>query len=128
MWVKYHILTEAGIENLTEPETNPPLDPDFAHRDLYEHLLAGKEARWKFCVQIMPLEEAETYRYDPFDTTMVWRHRDYPLIEIGKLVLNRNPDAYFAQVEQSAFSPATFVPGIEASPDRLLQGRLFSYR
>jgi catalase len=75
----------------------------------------------------MPLADAETYRYDPFDVTRVWRHQDYPLIPIGRLVLDRNPENFFAEIEQAAFSPSSFVPGIEPSPDKLLQGRLFSY-
>jgi catalase len=75
----------------------------------------------------MPLEDAETYRTDPFDVTKVWRYQDYPLIPIGRLVLDRNPENFFAEIEQAAFSPASFVPGIEPSPDKLLQGRLFSY-
>jgi catalase len=84
-------------------------------------------AAWKAYVQIMPLEDADTYRYDPFDVTKVWRYRDYPLIPIGRLVLDRNPENFFAEIEQAAFSPANFVPGVEPSPDKLLQGRLFSY-
>ena len=73
------------------------------------------------------IEDANTYRFDPFDVTKVWSHKDYPLIEVGRMVLNRNPENYFAEVEQATFSPGTFVPGIEASPDKLLQGRLFAY-
>jgi catalase len=128
-WVKYHFRTEAGIENFTAEEagTMAGKDPDFATRDLFEHIAGGKEAAWKAYVQIMPYADAYSYRYDPFDVTKVWRYQDYPLIPIGRLVLNRNPENFFAQIEQAAFSPANFVPGIEASPDKLLQGRLFSY-
>ena len=128
-WVKYHFKTETGIANLTAEQaaTVAAKDPDNATRDLFEHLKGGGVAAWKAYVQLMPLEDADTYRYDPFDVTKVWRYRDYPLIPIGRLVLDRNPDNFFAQIEQAAFSPANFVPGIEPSPDKLLQGRIFSY-
>ena len=125
-WVKYHFKTETGIANLTGAEAAAH-DPDHATRDLFEHIRGGGVAAWKAYVQIMPVEDAETYRYDPFDVTKVWRYRDYPLIPIGRLVLDRNPDNFFAEIEQAAFSPSSFVPGIEPSPDKLLQGRLFSY-
>lgn len=129
VWVKYHFKTEAGIANLTAEEAAQMAgsDPDHATRDLHEHIRNGGEAAWQAYVQIMPYEDAATYAYDPFDVTKVWLYKDYPLIPIGRLVLNRNPDNFFAQIEQAAFSPANFVPGIEASPDKLLQGRLFSY-
>jgi len=128
-WVKYHFKTESGIENLTAEEAAAVVarDPDNATRDLYEHIRAGGTAAWKAYVQIMPLADADTYRYDPFDVTRVWRYKDYPLIPIGRLVLDRNPDNFFAEIEQAAFSPSSFVPGVEPSPDKLLQGRLFSY-
>jgi catalase len=128
-WVKYHFKTEAGIANLTGAEAGglAGRDPDHATRDLFEHIKSGKVASWKAYVQIMPFADAETYRYDPFDITKVWRYKDYPLIPIGRLVLDRNPENFFAEIEQAAFSPANFVPGIEPSPDKLLQGRLFSY-
>ena len=128
-WVKYHFKTETGIANFTAEEAAAiaAKDPDHATRDLYEHIKGGGVAAWKAFVQIMPLEDAETYRYDPLDVTKVWRYKDYPLIPIGRLVLDRNPQNFFAEIEQAAFSPSTFVPGIEPSPDKLLQGRLFSY-
>ena len=128
-WVKYHFKTETGIANLTSEEAASigSQDPDYATRDLFEHIKAGGNAAWKAYVQIMPVQDAETYRYDPFDITKVWRYKDYPLIPIGRLVLDKNPDNFFADIEQAAFSPANFVPGIEPSPDKLLQGRLFSY-
>jgi catalase len=128
-WVKYHFKTEAGIANLEAGEAAAiaARDPDHATRDLFEHIRSGRVAAWKAYVQIMPLGDADTYRYDPFDVTRVWRYRDYPLIPIGRLVLDRNPENFFAEIEQAAFSPANFVPGIEPSPDKLLQGRLFSY-
>jgi len=128
-WVKYHFKTETGIANLTSEEASAlaAKDPDHATRDLFEHIKGGGIAAWKAYVQIMPYEDAATYRYDPFDITKVWRYKDYPLIPIGRLVLDRNPQNFFADIEQAAFSPSTFVPGIEPSPDKLLQGRLFSY-
>ena len=128
-WVKYHFKTETGIANLTQDEAQALMarDPDHATRDLFEHIRGGGEAAWRAFVQIMPESDADTYDVDPFDVTKIWRYRDYPLLPIGRLVLNRNPDNYFAQIEQAAFSPANFVPGIEPSPDKLLQGRLFSY-
>jgi len=128
-WVKYHFKTETGIANLTGDEAAKLAahDPDHATRDLFEHIRKGGIAAWKAYVQIMPLADADTYRYDPFDVTKVWRYQDYPLIPIGRLVLDRNPDNFFAEIEQAAFSPSSFVPGIEPSPDKLLQGRLFSY-
>ena len=129
VWVKYHFKTEAGVENLTAEEATriAGTDPDHATRDLFEHIRGGGVAAWKAYVQIMPLADAATYRYDPFDVTKVWRYQDYPLIPIGRLVLDRNPANFFAEIEQAAFSPASFVPGVEPSPDKLLQGRLFSY-
>jgi catalase len=128
-WVKYHFKTETGISNLTVDEAAAlsSKDPDHATRDLFEHIRGGGIAAWQAYVQIMPLGDAETYRYDPFDVTKVWRYKDYPLIPIGRLVLDTNPANFFAEIEQAAFSPANLVPGIEPSPDKLLQGRLFSY-
>jgi catalase len=129
VWVKYHFKTEQGIQNFTREEAIQiaGADPDYLTRDLFEALAAGDEAAWKVYVQIMPLEDASTYRFNPFDVTKVWSHQDYPLIPIGRLVLNRNPENFFAEVEQAAFSPANVVPGISFSPDKMLQGRLFAY-
>ena len=129
VWVKYHLKTESGIQNLAAEEATALAgrDPDHATRDLDQHLRGGGTAAWRVFVQVMPLADADTYRYDPFDVTRVWRYRDYPLLPVGRLVLDRAPANFFADVEQAAFSPANFVPGVEASPDKLLQGRLFSY-
>jgi len=129
VWVKYHFKTESGIQCLTQEEAGKLAgsDADHATRDLFNHISNGGEARWKVCVQIMPYEDAFKYRFNPFDVTKVWPHKDYPLQQFGILVLNRNPENYFAEVEQSAFSPSHLVPGIEASLDKMLQGRLFSY-
>ncbi len=101
--------------------------PDYHTEDLFNAIAEGDYPSWTLKVQIMPEEEAAQYAYDPFDITKVWSHKDYPLIEVGKMVLDRNPENYFAEVEQSAFSPGNFVPGVEASPDKMLQGRLFAY-
>lgn len=129
VWVKYHFKTEAGIENFSDAEATKMAgeDADFATRDLFNHIADGKEAAWTAYVQIMPLEDAATYRFNPFDVTKVWPHDDYPMIPFGRLVLNRNPQNYFAEVEQAAFEPSTIVPGVEFSPDKMLQGRIFAY-
>ncbi len=128
-WVQYHWKTEQGIQNLTREEATKMKaeDPDHATRDLRQAIESGQHPSWRLEVQIMTPEQAKEYRFDPFDITKVWFHADYPPITIGRMVLNRNPENYFAEVEQAAFSPANFVPGIAASPDKLLQGRLFSY-
>ena len=128
-WVKYHFKTEQAIQNLTREEAAKMKseDPDHATRDLYEAIERGEYPSWRLEVQIMTPEQAREYRFDPFDVTKVWFHADFPPIAIGRMVLDRNPDNYFAEVEQAAFSPANFVPGIAASPDRMLQGRLFAY-
>ena len=128
-WVKYHFKTEQGIQNLTREEADvlKGTDPDHATRDLFAAIERGEYPSWRVEVQIMTPEQAANYRFDPFDITKVWPHGDVPPITIGRMVLNRNPESYFAEVEQAAFSPADFVPGIGPSPDKLLQGRLFSY-
>jgi len=128
-WVKYHFKTDQGIQNLTREEAEhlKGVDPDHATRDLYDAIARDDYPSWTLQVQIMKLEEADNYRFDIFDVTKVWPHGDYPPIEVGRMVLNRNPENYFAEVEQAAFSPANFVPGIAASPDKMLQGRLFAY-
>ena len=102
-------------------------DPDHATRDLFQAIQGGHFPSWRLEMQIMTPEQALNYRFDPFDVTKVWPHSDFPPQTIGRLVLNRNPENYYNEVEQSAFSPANFVPGIAPSPDKLLQGRLFSY-
>ncbi len=128
-WVQYHFKTEQGIKNLTREEATKLKgdDPDHATRDLYEAIARREYPSWRVEVQVMTSEQASEYRFDPFDITKVWFHADFPSMTIGRMVLNRNPANYFAEVEQAAFSPANFVPGIAASPDKLLQGRLFSY-
>lgn len=128
-WVKFHMRCEQGIANLMDDEAALLIgrDRESSQRDLFEAIEKGNFPRWKFFVQVMPEAEASQTPYNPFDLTKVWPHADYPLIEVGEFELNRNPDNYFAEVEQVAMSPANVVPGIGFSPDRMLQGRLFSY-
>ncbi|PAF52703.1 catalase [Helicobacter sp. 13S00477-4] len=128
-WVKFHLKTMQGIENLTNEEAATIIanDRESHQRDLFENIQKHNFPKWRMCVQIMPEEEAKTYRFHPFDLTKTWSQKDYPLIEIGIVELNKNPQNYFAEVEQAAFNPANIVPGIGYSPDRMLQGRLFSY-
>ncbi len=128
-WVQYHFKTEQGIQNFTGEEANNMrgIDPDCATRDLYEAIAKGDYPSWRLEVQIMTQEQAKKYRFDPYDITKVWPHADFPPMNVGRLVLNRNPENYYAEVEQAAFSPGNFVPGIGPSPDKMLQGRLFSY-
>ncbi|MFA7665806.1 MAG: catalase [Burkholderiaceae bacterium] len=128
-WVKFHFVTQQGIRNLSDAEAEALVgkDRESAQRDLYEAIERKDFPRWKMFVQIMPEQDAAKVPYHPFDLTKVWPKKDYPLIEVGVFELNRNPDNYFADVEQVAFNPANIVPGIGFSPDRMLQGRLFSY-
>ncbi|WP_434421738.1 catalase [Nannocystis pusilla] len=129
VWVKFHFVSQQGIENLTDAEAEAVIgkDRESHQRDLFESLEAGRFPRWKFCIQVMTEAQARSHRHNPFDLTKVWPHGDYPLIEVGVLELSRNPDNVFAEVEQAAFSPANIVPGVGFSPDRMLQARLFSY-
>jgi catalase len=128
-WVKFHFRSMQGIENHTDAEAAQVIagDRESAQRDLVGSIDSGNFPKWRFCIQVMPEADAATYRYNPFDITKVWPYRDYPLIDVGVIELNRNAQNYFADVEQAAFTPANVVPGIGFSPDRLLQGRLFSY-
>jgi catalase len=128
-WVKFHFKTQQGIQNMPQEEADRIVgeDPDYHTRMLFEAIDRGEYPRWTFKVQIMPEKEAETYRWNPFDLTKVWPHADYPLIEVGVLEMNKNPKNYFAEVEQSAFSPANVVPGISFSPCKMLQARIFAY-
>lgn len=129
VWVKYHFLTDQGIKNFTgaEAEEMAGKNPDYAVQDLHDAIERGDYPSWSAYVQIMPPEDAATYKVDPFDVTKTWYEEDYPLIPLGKLVLNRNPENFFAEVEQSTFAPSNFVPGIWTSPDKLLQARLMAY-
>jgi catalase len=128
-WVKFTFKTQQGIQNLMDDEAGEIIagDRESHQRDLYEAIERGEFPRWKLYVQIMNEEDANTYHIHPFDLTKVWPHADYPLIEVGEMELNRNAENFFADVEQAAFSPANVVPGISFSPDKMLQGRLFSY-
>jgi len=128
-WVKFHFKTMKGIKNFMQEEADKiaGTDPDWATRDLYERIERGVYPKWELSVQIMPEVEAETYEWNPFDLTKVWPHGDYPLIKVGIMELNKNPKNYFAEIEQAAFDPSNKVPGISFSPDKMLQGRLFSY-
>lgn len=128
-WVKFHFKSQQGIANLMDDEAKRLVadDRESSQRDLYESIEKGDFPRWAFYVQIMPEADASRVPYNPLDLTKIWPHADYLLMEVGVLELNRNPDNYFAEVEQVAMSPANVVPGIGFSPDRMLQGRLFSY-
>ena len=129
VWVKFHFRTQQGIRCITDQEAAElrGKDPDSNVRDLFDAIARGDFPRWTLYFQIMTEEQARRHKDNPFDITRVWPHADYPLIEVGVMELNRNPENYFAEVEQAAFSPAHLVPGIGLSPDKLLQGRLFSY-
>jgi len=128
-WVKFHFKTEQGIRCLTSDEAARigGQNPQYHQQDLYQALARGEHPAWTLKVQVMPEAEAARYRFNPFDLTKVWPYADYPLIPVGRMLLNRAPDNYFAHVEQSAFDPAHFVPGVGPSPDRMLQARLFAY-
>ena len=128
-WVKFHFRTQQGIRNLTDAESEMTIGKcrESHQRDLYDSIEMEDFPRWTMFIQVMPEKEASTCAYNPFDLSKVWFHGDYPLIEVGVLELNRNPENYFAEVEQSAFNPTNIVPGIGFSPDKMLQGRLFSY-
>lgn len=129
VWVKFHFKTQQGIKNFTDAEAGEMRgrNPDFAQHDLLTNIDAGNFPRWDMKIQVMTEEQAKTYQWNPFDLTKVWPHADFPLIDVGELELNKNPDNYFAHVEQSAFAPAHVVDGIGYSPDKMLQGRLLSY-
>ncbi|MGH3857192.1 MAG: catalase [Pseudonocardiaceae bacterium] len=128
-WVKYHFMTNQGIECFTQDEADQmaSMDTDYHTRDLYEHIDKGEYPSWTLKMQIMPFEDAKTYRFNPFDLTKVWPHSDYPLIEVGRMTLDRNPSDYHTEIEQAAFQPNNLVPGIGPSPDKMLLGRLFAY-
>ena len=129
VWVKFHLRSNQGIKNLTNAEAAGIVgqDRESHQRDLYEAIEKGDFPSWTLNIQVMTEAEAQQVTYNPFDLTKVWPHKDFPLIEVGIMELNRNPENYFAEVEQAAFNPASIVPGISFSPDKMLQGRLFSY-
>jgi len=129
IWVKFHFKTQQGIKNLTDEEAEKIIgkDRESNQRDLYESIEKGQFPRWNMKIQLMTEDQANKHKTNPFDLTKVWSHKEYPLIDVGILELNKNPENYFAEVEQSAFNPANNVPGIGFSPDKMLQGRLFAY-
>lgn len=129
IWCKFHWVCQQGIRNLTDAQAAALIaaDRDSAGTDLHRAIAQGDFPKWKLCIQVMTDEEARDFPFNPFDLTKVWPHGDFPLIEVGVMELNRNPQNYFAEVEQAAFNPAQVVPGIGFSPDKMLQGRLFAY-
>jgi catalase len=129
VWVRYHFISAQGIEFLTQEEADQlaSSDGDYHTRDLYEAIQRGDHPTWALKVQIMPFEDAKTYRFNPFDLTKVWPHADYPLIDVGRMTLDRNPTDYHSEIEQAAFEVSNFVPGIGPSPDKMLLGRMFAY-
>ena len=128
-WVKYHFHSDQGWQTFSNREAAAMAgsDADFHRRDLFEAIAHGRYPTWTLKVQVMPYEDAKKYRINPFDLTKVWPHRDYPLVKVGTMTLNRNPENFFADIEQAAFSPGNTVPGIGLSPDKMLLGRSFAY-
>ena len=128
-YVKWHFKTKQGIKNFTRESADAMrgMDPDYSQRDLFNAIAKGDFPKWRVCIQIMPEKDADAYHINPFDLTKVWPHGDYPLVEVGELVLDRNPVNYFAEVEQAAFEPKNIVRGMGYSPDKMLQARLISY-
>lgn len=129
VYVKYHWKPKAGVHSLDRHEATKLAgeDPDIATRDLYDIIAAGKTAEYELCIQIMKIEDELKQSFDPLDATKTWPEDKFPLMPVGLMVLDRNPENYFAEVEQAAFSPSNLVPGIEPSADKLLQGRVFAY-
>ncbi len=129
-WVKYHFISQQGVKNMTDEIAAKIAgkDTDFLQNDLFNAIEDGDFPSWKVYVQILPYQAGLTYKYDIFDVTKVVSLKDYPRIEVGQFTLNQNPANYFTEIEEAAFSPANLVPGVEASPDKLLQGRLFAYK
>lgn len=130
VYCKFHMKTDQGIKNLPVEVADKlaSSDPDYSLRDLYNAIERGDSPSWTMYIQVMTYDEAEKFPWNPFDLTKIWPQKNFPLIEVGKITLNENPSNYFAQIEQSSFAPSNLVPGIEASPDKMLQGRLFAYQ
>ncbi|MGD9692167.1 MAG: catalase [Phycisphaerales bacterium] len=129
VWCKFHFKSMQGVKNLTDDESAKTIadDRESHQRDLFNAIERADYPKWRFCIQVMTQTQAESFRWNPFDLTKVWPHAEFPLIEVGVLELNRNPENYHAEVEQSSFSPSALVPGIGPSPDKMLQARLMSY-
>jgi catalase len=129
VWVKFHLKTQQGIKCLTDQEAEAIIakDRESHQRDLLESIDNGDFPKWNMKIQVMLEDESKKCNFNPFDLTKVWPHKDYPMIDVGVIELNRNPENYFADVEQAAFNPANIIPGIGFSPDKMLQGRLFAY-
>jgi catalase len=129
IWVKFHLKTQQGIKNLSNQEAGEVIGKcrESHQRDLFGSIEKGDFPKWTMKIQVMTDEQAKKHYHNPFDLTKVWPHSEFPLMDVGVLELNKNPDNYFADVEQAAFNPANIVPGIGFSPDKMLQGRLFSY-
>jgi catalase len=128
-WVRYHFKTDQGVDFLLQDDADELAgkDGDYHTRDLHDAIEQGDFPSWTLKMQIMPFEDAKDYRFNPFDLTKVISHKDYPLVEVGKMTLDRNPSDYHTEIEQAAFEPNNMVPGIGPSPDKMLLGRLFSY-
>ena len=128
-WVKYHFKSRLGVELMEAADAQRIAgeDADYYRRDLFEAIQRGEFPTWDVFVQVMPYEDAKSYRFNPFDMTKTISHKDYPLIKVGHFTLNRNPQNFFAEIEQAAFSPSNLVPGIDISPDKMLMARVFSY-
>jgi catalase len=128
-WVKYHFHSNQGVERLTDEQATRIAgeDADFHRRDLHEAIAAGDHPSWTLSIQAMPYDDAADYRINPFDLTKIWPHADHPLIKVGTMTLDRNPENFFAEIEQAAFEPSALVPGIGFSPDKMLLGRAFAY-
>ncbi len=129
VWCKFHFRTLQGIDTIPDEDSSAIIgqDRESHQRDLFDAIGRGDHPRWRMSIQVMTAQEAETFRWNPFDLTKVWPHHEFPLIEVGTLELNRNPENYFAEVEQAAFKPSAFVSGVGPSPDKMLQARLVSY-
>jgi catalase len=129
VWVKFHLKTQQGIKNFSREEATKIAgeNPDFGQEDLCKSIENKDFPKWKLYIQVMDREQAKEFRWNPFDVTKIWPHSEFPLIEVGVLELNEIPNNYFAHVEQAAFSPSQIVQGIGFSPDKMLQGRIFSY-
>ncbi len=129
IWVKFHFKTMQGIQNLaaSAAEMLAGENPDYATEDLFHAIAQGDFPKWRLHIQVMTDEQSKTFKYNPFDLTKVWPHGEYPLIEVGIMELNRNPENYFAEVEQAAFAPSNIIPGVSFSPDKMLQGRIMGY-